>query len=157
MALFVVPLMSRWTLHRDQKLSQVPQSFCWIGETGDGSVWVHWSVTTEQEQSKHHRERRDQVAPPQWRSRWGDASNPGRGQARGQQLLLEGEVVHCQVISQVWVGDRQRRWQGGIGEQWKIWERQGKRMETIRTSTVTKAEKHMWYVCPRPARCLTQL
>lgn len=86
---------------------------CYIGSrnvqkflgTSDGSMRVCWSVMTKQEQRKHRREHRDQAAPPQGRrSRRGDASNPSCGQVRGQQLLLEGEVVHCQVISQVWAG-----------------------------------------------------
>lgn len=108
--MFMLPLMSP---ELKKKVCPVPQ-FVFLRERGGGSVWVQRSVVTKQEQSERHRERRDQVAPPQRSRRWGDASDPGRGQARGQQLLLEGEVVHCQVISEVWERGRRRRgrWMG---------------------------------------------
>lgn len=104
---------------------------------GECEQRVHWSVTTGQEKSKRHRERQDQVAPPEGSCRWGDAADVGRGQPRGQQLLLEGEVVHVQVISEVWEGQTERRRRGdgdgdggdgreieGGGKEWKIWEKQ---------------------------------
>lgn len=78
------------------------QSFCCLTAAGVTVTWVLWSVTTKQENRNYHGECRDKVAPPQLSSRWGRASDPGRGQARSQQLLLEGEVIHHQVIGQVW-------------------------------------------------------
>lgn len=58
-------------------------------------------MVTEQEERERHGERRDQAAPPQRRRRRGDSSDSGRGQTRGQQLLLEGEILHRQVIGEV--------------------------------------------------------
>lgn len=59
------------------------------------------SVTAKEEYGSHGGEYRDQVAPPQLSSGRGRASHPGRGQAGSQQLLLESEVIHHQVIGQI--------------------------------------------------------
>lgn len=61
-----------------------------------------WSVATEQECCSHGGERGEQVAPRPLSRSWGRASDAGGGQARSQQLLLESEVIHHQVIGQVW-------------------------------------------------------
>lgn len=66
-------------------------------------------MVTNQKQGDHHRVNRDQAAPLERSRRRGHASDSTGRKSRGQQLLLEGEVVHGQVIREVWEGDRRRR------------------------------------------------
>lgn len=101
------------------------QSFYCLTAAGVMVTRALWSVTTKQEYRSHRGECWDQVAPPQLSGRWGRASDPGCGQARSQQLLLESEVIHHQVIGQVWEEG-----------QWKICHREpkkGKKKERKKT------------------------
>lgn len=95
---------------------------------------VHESVLTKQEQSEQQQHRGggggsgggEHPGPPQGGGCGGDSAHPGRGQARGQQLLLEGEVVHRQVVSQVWDGDGRRETGTGLEAAGRREEKDGK-------------------------------
>lgn len=107
---------------------------------------VHESVLTKQEQSEQQQHRGgggggggEHPGPLQDGGCRGDSAHPGRGQARGQQLLLEGEVVHRQVVSQVWDGDGRKR--RGRGRKRRGGEK--RRMESIRTNSATKKPPKM--------------
>lgn len=114
--------------------------------------WVHESLLAKQQQ-QHHRHGGQHPATLQGGGCWGDSAHSSRGQARGQQLLLEGEVVHRQVVSQVWDGDGQKR--RGTGE-CKRCTGIKRRMESIRTNRAAKYKTKMWkhkrYVC-HAAQC----
>lgn len=148
----------------------VPHSFCSnrAGKkrgagagSGGGGCWggvffwggVHQSVLTKQkrsEQQQHHGGGGEHPGPLQGGGCRGDSAHPGCGQARGQELLLEGEVVHRHVVSQVWHGDgRSRRgWGDVLGEG-----REGlKVLEQTEPRKTKKCGKHVRYVC-HPAQC----
>ena len=109
------------------------------------------SVVANQEDGERQQKNQDH-GPPPGRSRGRrEAPDAGRGKVRGQQLLVEDQVVHGQVIRQVWEtgserwrGVRESRDRGGCEaaketrKNQKYEERQEKGINMIMTNTVTE-------------------
>ena len=126
----------------------------------------HSSVVANQEDRERQQKNQGQGPPPGRRGGRREAPDAGRGQVRGQQLLMEDQVVHGQVIRQVWeTGSErwQRRDRGGCGAEketrknQKCEGRQEEGINMIMTNTVTEVHSASGMSVLLSVQCLAQL